>query len=38
MAAARKKHDDDEDWIAAQKALEAPCRLPVGRDRIEALH
>ena len=29
--------DNDEDWIAAQKALEAACRLPVGRDRIEAL-
>jgi hypothetical protein len=31
------KESDDEDWIAAQKALEAACRLPVGRDRIEAL-
>lgn len=31
------KEPDDEDWIAAKKALEAACRLPVGRDRIEAL-
>ena len=29
--------DDDEDWIAAEKALDPACRLPVGRDRIEAL-
>jgi hypothetical protein len=28
---------DDEDWIAAEKALDAAGRLPVGRDRIEAL-
>ena len=34
---AMMKSDNDEDWIAAEKALEAPCRLPVGRDRIEAL-
>ena len=31
------KSDNDEDWKAAVKALEAACRLPVGRDRIEAL-
>jgi hypothetical protein len=32
-----KESDDDEDWIAAEKALEAACRLPGGKDRIEAL-
>ena len=31
------KETDDEVWIAAEKALEAACRLPGGRDRIEAL-
>jgi len=31
------KSDNDEDWKAAKKALAAACRLPVGRDRIEAL-
>jgi hypothetical protein len=31
------KSDNDEDWKAAEKALEKACRLPVGRDRIEAL-
>ena len=29
--------DKDEDWAAAEKALEAARRLPIGRDRIEAL-
>ena len=29
--------DKDEDWAAAEKALEAACRLPGGKDRIEAL-
>ena len=29
--------DNDEDWAAAEKALEAACRLPGGKDRIEAL-
>ena len=37
MAAAMKEPDNDRDWIAAERALEAACRLPVGRDRIEAL-
>ena len=31
------KSDHDEDWKAAEEALAAACRLPVGRDRIEAL-
>jgi hypothetical protein len=35
--AAMKKCDNDEDWIAAEKALEAACRLPGGKDRVEAL-
>ena len=29
--------DNDEDWAAAENALEAACRLPGGKDRIEAL-
>ena len=37
MKKAAAMKDPDEDWIAAEKALEAACRLPVGRDRIEAL-
>ena len=32
-----KKTYNDEDWAAAEKALEAACRLPGGKDRIEAL-
>jgi hypothetical protein len=32
-----KTLDDDEDWKAAEKALEAACRLPGGSERIEAL-
>ena len=28
---------DDEDWKAAEAALEAACRLPSGAARIEAL-
>lgn len=28
---------DGEDWIAAEKAPAAACRLPLSRDRIEAL-
>ena len=29
--------DNDENWIAAEKALETARRLPGGRERIEAL-
>jgi len=31
------KSDNDEDWKAAQRALEAARLLPVGRARIAAL-
>ena len=36
-AAAMKGYNDDEDWVAAKKALVAACRLPGGKNRIEAL-
>jgi hypothetical protein len=29
--------DEDDDWKAAESALEAACRLPGGTERIEAL-
>jgi hypothetical protein len=29
--------EDEDDWKAAEKALEAACRLPGGAARIEAL-
>ena len=37
MKKAAAMKEPDEDWIAAEKALEAARRLPIGRDRIEAL-
>ena len=35
--AAMKGSDNDQDWVAAEKALEAARRLPAGGDRIAAL-
>jgi hypothetical protein len=37
MPARKKPRKTDDDWIAAQAALEAARQLPVGAERFEAL-